>query len=160
MPDELASVALDLVLEGAGARPTAVFTSFAELYERPAHDLDAALVESPEAWSALSGCRDLARDLRANPTRFTHLPVTRLLEWVVALTHRYGPRGFRLVALWYDLADERARQIRRELDRLRMRIGGEVDVVALTWQTLCERLAYSGDLRGAHAAYLGERYLA
>ena len=160
IPGSLGNVDLDLLLAGEAARPTSVFTSYAELYERPAHDLAAALVESSEAWSSLSGCRDLARDLRANPTRFEHLPVARLLEWVVALTHRFDPRGFRLVVLWYDLGDERARRIRGELDRLRMRIGGEVDLKVLSWQRLCERLAYNGALRGAHALYIGDRYLA
>ena len=148
----------DVVLAGGSAPPTAVVASFCEPYTgRPEARLPAS-VETPGVWGPLADCRELALGLRANPRRFQALPVRRLLEQSLGLTARYGVRGFRILYLWCEVPGLLATLHRRELDRFRMRVGGEVDFEACTWQDLFRAIE---SRRGAHAAYvdyLASRY--
>jgi len=150
---------IDVLLHGEGARPTALMTSFTEPYREPDASLPAAWLEDPDIWAELPACQALARDLRCNPRRYRHLPVPRLLAWSQALTRRYGPRGFRLVYLWLDMPGHAARDLRREIDRLRMRVGGEVDLRARSWQSLYADLQPARHEHTRYLDYLATRYL-
>ena len=141
----------DLLFEGQGARPTTVVTSFAERCGAHGDALPAAYFETSGAWGPLYGCRNLALGLSANPNRFECLPVGRMLEIALALTRRNGVRGFRLLYLWSEGRDSLARQHRAEIDRFRMRAGGEIDFKARSWQHVFERLAAAD---GEHAPAL------
>jgi hypothetical protein len=139
----------DAMLAGAGARPTALHATFAEPYAGAERRRVSTSLLRPEAWGSLSGCLHLARDLRFGPSRFASLDATRVLELSLALTRRFGERGFRLLLLWYDAGGPAATLHRQELDRLRMRIGGEVDLEVRSWQ------AVFGELRARGAGDVG-----
>ncbi len=149
---------VELMLDGP--RPTFVLAGFREPYESPRSlrpaDPD---VDGPgDDWRSLSGCRGLALDLRANASRFAHLEVARALEATRLLTRRFGPRGFRLALLWQDGATPEARRLAREIDRLRARIGGDVDLVAASWGGLFDRLRAAGVYEPGYAERLAHRY--
>ena len=149
-------VSVDALFTSA-ARPTAVVATFAEPYDEPEVR---AQWNDDDRETPLDGCALLAADVRANGKRFRHAPLARVLAQADALTTRFGPRVFRLLYLWFDTDDEAARRHRQELDRLRMRIGGEVDFAALSWRALRARLcALESDTdRVAALAALDARY--
>ncbi|MCG8591539.1 MAG: hypothetical protein MJE66_19765 [Proteobacteria bacterium] len=141
-----------LWLEPAGALPTAVAVRLTEPYggldDRGTPDLD----DDAERWAGLWGCRELARERATHPARWQRLDVGRLLEAAVSLTRRHGPRGFRLLLLWVDCGGREARELRREIDRLRMRIGGEVEFAAAElrqWTALLGSTPAGADWRQA-----------
>lgn len=153
--------ALDLRLAGAAMHPAGVLVDYAEPYQSASRTPRAG--EAPPfgaRHASLPGCTNLARDLTANPRRFGRLPVARLLAAAGALTSLHGPRGSRLLYIWYDAGGPEARQLQREIDRFRMRVGGEIDFAARSWQRVIASLASRAE-RGVleQVAYLRERYL-
>ena len=141
-----------------GARPTAVIASFCEPYG----DVDRSPPSSPEddpgRWGGLPGCAHLARDLRNNPDRFHTLAVGGIVDCAAALHQRFGARGFRLLYLWYPVEGAAADRHREELDRLRLRIGGEIDFEVRSWQGLFASLQSRYREDTGYAAYLAARY--
>jgi len=154
-PDAPASE-VDLLI--GSAHPVAVLARYREPYEAPDRRRPSHPDAPAEAWAGLPGCRSLARDLRANPARFERLEVGRLLEAVRLLTRRHGPRGFRLVHLWFDGGDAESRRYAREVDRLRMRVGGDVELEVIAWRVLFERLRASGAYDDGYAEAIARRY--
>jgi len=152
---------VDVLIEGDD-RPTALLTSFTETYDAAPGASSARPTTRPDdaqsPWSELPGCRGLALDLCARPDRFGMLPVARLLEQGAALTRRYGHREFRLVFLWYDVPHAAAKQLRHEIDRFRMRVGGEIDFDAHSFQELFDRLVPHCSEHRGYAEYLSSRY--
>jgi hypothetical protein len=148
----------DVLLAGKGGSPTALLTTYAEPYLGVDPRAPSLLTTRSAAWGPLRGCRGLAHDLQANPRRYGHLAVGRILSLVLAMTHAHGPHRFRLVYLWYEMPGSEARRHRDEIDRLRMRIGGEVDLVTRTWQELFADLQALGGEHTGHIGYLADRY--
>ena len=149
---------VELLLTGDSTRPTALVSSFSEPYSMIDSRRPPASIEAPGVWGELSDCRDLALGLRANPRRFTSLQVTALLEQILGLTTRFGVRGFRLLYLWYEVEGHAADRHRRELDRFRMRMGGEVDFMVSTWQGLFRDIQAASPGHAACTQYLAARY--
>jgi hypothetical protein len=136
---------------------TVVAASFLEPYSLVDNRPEATTLEEDAGWCGLESCRNLALDLRANPRRFRHLAAARLLALGKAWTREAGPRGFRLLYLWWDGGGAGSARVRREIDRFRMRAGGELHFVALSWQELFGALrgAIRADANaGGHDAYL------
>jgi hypothetical protein len=158
-PHEL-TVAADVVIRSDTTRPAAVVACFTEGYDDVDTRLPAAPSEYAGLWSDLPGCRGLAEDLHANPRRFRRIPAGRILELALALHQRHGSRGARLVHLWYDTSGRTAREQRQEADRLRMRIGGEVDFASITWQTLFLAMLDHPASDPRQIDYLAHRYFA
>lgn len=156
----IAPVEADVLLHGNAAKPTAVFASLAEPYADPDRRPPVGTLLQSQLWSKLPGCRHLASDLCSNPRRFQSLDVGRIVERVLALTHHYGSRRFRVALLWHEEPGDRARCHARELDRLRMRIGGEVDLVTLSWRALLRRLLATCPSRRSELDPIADRYLA
>ncbi len=157
--------AADVVL-ATGAHPTVVAASFLEPYAYVDNQPGGSLADpSDEAgWSGLQACRSLALDLRSDARRFRHLGVARLLGLGQTWTREAGERGFRLLYLWYDGGGPAAARIRGEIDRFRMRAGGEIHFVARSWQELFRDLRGSqssradGDDHAMYLQYLSSRY--
>ena len=131
---------VDVLLDGAPAGATAVVPLFSEPFTDVDPRVRDLLARDASRFGELPGCALLARDLHSNPRRFRRLAVGRVLETALAMSRRFGRHGFRIAVLWFDAGGRASRQIQAELDRLRMRIGGEVDLSATSWQALCERL--------------------
>lgn len=156
---------VDLLLQGsAGVRPTAIRATYAEPYlsARPRRDpgnrVPAAWLDEADLWKPLPGCRNLAQDLRHAPRRYEHLAVAELLMLGVALTREFGVRGFTLVHVWYELPGHAAHRYEREVERLRYRIGGEIDFRVLTWGELTIRMAEQPEADVESLNYLRDRY--
>ena len=122
------------------------------------------LLHSETGWSGLQACRNLALDLHSNTRRFRHLAASRLLGLGQSWTRELGERGFRLLYLWYDGGGPAAERLRAEIDRFRMRAGGELDFEARSWQEFFRELcnapsASSGeDSHETYLQYLRSRY--
>ena len=153
----------DVVLENRSPR-TVIAASFLEPYARVDNHPSADFLDADLDWSDLQACRNLALDLRSNPNRFRHLAVARLLELGQSWTRASDPRGFRLLYLWYDGGGPAADRVRVEIDRFRMRAGGELRFEARSWQEVfcdlrCALTPDSGDARdAAYLQYIGDRY--
>ncbi|MGH0035596.1 MAG: hypothetical protein ACQGVK_11280 [Myxococcota bacterium] len=141
-----------------GPHPLYVLGRFREPYAAPDRERPVDPDADERDWRGLAGCRGLALDVRANPRRFAHLEVRTVLEAIRALTARHGRRGFRLVHLWFDGPGREARTYARELDRLRLRIGGDAEWDALGWRALFERLRADGAYDADYARSVEARY--
>lgn len=145
------------LLEVADGRPVAALVRYREAYEEVDNGL--AADELAAAWGSLAMCRVLAGDLHAQPRGYAHFPAALLVRVARELASRHGPRGYRVLYVWHEVDAPAARAHRREVDRFRMRVGGEVDFEA---RTLAETLR---GLRGRPAAdpghldWLEQRYL-
>lgn len=155
------SAPIDVLLDQGPDGATAVCALFTE----PFTDVDpripgSAPGEDDPLWRALPGCALLARDLRANPRRYRRVAAGRILDVALGMTRRFGRHGFRLAVLWYDAGGRASRRLRAELDRLRMRIGGEVDLVTTSWQGLLAPLRATPTADGPYTRRLEARYFA
>lgn len=150
--------ALESELALGGDHPVYVLARFREPWAAPDRRRPADPDAGGAGFEGLAGCRGLALDLRANPRRFARLEVARILEAIRTLTRRHGRRGFRLVHLWYDGPGPEPREYARELDRLRMRVGGDVEWEALTWRSLFDRLRGAGPYDDGYARRVEDRY--
>jgi len=142
-----------------GAAPTFALARFCEPWAAggPARRLLAAELAS-EPWRGLWSCRGLAIDLCERPGRLASLDVASLLRAALRLQRDHGPRGFRLLYLWYDHGDASARRQRDAIDRFRVRAGGEIDFVAHRFQDVFAALATRDLLAAAHRTTLADRY--
>jgi hypothetical protein len=135
---------VDLLLDAPSGPATAVIALFCEPFGDVDPRVHDALVRDAAIWNGLHGCALLARDLHANPRRFRHLAAGRVLETALGMSQRCGRHGFRIAVLWYDAGGRATRRLRHEIDRLRMRIGGEIELIATSWQSLFRRLCGPG----------------
>jgi len=151
---EVSIAAADLFLDVQDAedvRPIAIVASFTEPYLSGGAGPALAFpgFRDPGVWERLQGCRNLALDRASNSSRFQRLAVSPLLERSLALHTHFGNRGFQLIYLWYEVPGHAALEMRREIDRFRMRVGGEIDFLSLTWQEFFARVAaQAGDHKG------------
>lgn len=152
------STGVDVLFEAPGDRATAVVPLFAEPFGDVDPRVGDALARDPGLWSGLHGCALLARDVHANPRRFRRMAVGRVLETALGMSRRFGRHGYRIAIVWYDTRGRASRRLRAEIDRVRMRIGGEVEVVAETWQSLCDTLGSAGGADGRYTRALTGRY--
>jgi hypothetical protein len=150
--------ALESELVVDGAHPIYVLARYREPYSEPDRRRPPDPDGEPERWAGLPGCRGLALDLRANPRRFERLEVGRILEAIRRLAARHGRRGFRLVHLWFDGPGAEARAYAREIDRFRLRVGGDVEWAALSWRSLFEGLRSAGLYDAGYARSVEDRY--
>ncbi len=144
MPDGPATegppLEIDLLIEGDDSAPTAVIPLFCEPFEDIVPRVRDPLGRDAGVFAGLDGCGLLARDLHCHPRRFARLDVGRVLETALALDRRYGAHSFRIAVLWFDAGGHASRRFQRELHRVRMRIGGEIDLLAATWQEVLSAL--------------------
>jgi len=153
------TIELDVEIDVGSAPRTLVWAAHCEPYAQVDTRLPAHLEATADCFDGLHGCRLLAEDVRANAGRYRRVPVGRLLERIRALSQAFGTRGFRLLLLWHELPCLEARELRTELARLRARIGGEVDLRALTWRSLVDGVARNHPEHVAYTRYLRARYL-
>jgi hypothetical protein len=146
----------------SAVQAVALECKFGEAYSDRGHGgLRPAYLEEASFWAGLPHCRSLAEQIAPDDGRFHHLHAAQLLKHVLALRHAFGPAGFRLLYLWYDVPCPEGAAHREEIGRFGeiLRADG-VDFQCLTYQEAILRLAR--DQRAGHAAYvdyLAERYL-
>lgn len=129
---------LDVLLTGPGARPTAIESKFTEIYGRASNAFRPSYFERPAVWEGLPRCEALARRIASREERFEVLGAAQLLKHTLGLRRAFGPRGFRLLYLWYEVESDTATIHRRELDRFAAAVEDEIDFGSLTYHELYE----------------------
>lgn len=127
---------IDVLIESESSAPTALIPLFGEPFEDVDPRVRDPLGRDATGFGGLHGCGLLARDLQCHPRRFGRLDVGRVLETALVLDRRFGHHGFRVGVIWFDAGGQASRRFRDELARVRMRIGGEVDLLDARWQDL------------------------
>jgi hypothetical protein len=110
-------------------------------------------------WSAaaLPRCQELAEDLQEGSERFKFLNAAQLVKHALGL-RKLGQRRLAVVYLHYDWPGREAEVHRSELERLRQRLAGEVDLRVLTYQQLYAALRTEPGIDGDYLDYLAQRY--
>lgn len=110
-------------------------------------------------WSAagLPRCQALAADLQDGHERLKYLHAAQLLKHALGLA-KSSCRQSVLVYLYYDWPVREAATHRAELERIRARLAGEVDLRVLTYQSLFAALRALPGLDADYLAYLAQRY--
>jgi Restriction Endonuclease associating with ARP len=151
---------LDVLLGGPSAVPTAIESKFAEIYQRSHGDSAESYLKTIEIWTGLEHCRDLASQISKERDCFIHLGAAQLLKHALGLQRAHGPRGYRLLYLWYELDGPEAKQHREEIATFRDAIGNDVRFEALTYQDLFEGLEREAPEHEEYLDYLRDRYFA
>jgi hypothetical protein len=153
---------VDVVLRGDDAL-IAIESKFAEwLVRRPRNKSglkDKYFPADSGVWSAagLPRCQAFAKDLQAARERFTYLNAAQLLKHALGLSKARSQR-VSLLYLYYDWPGREAPVHAAELERARVRLGGEVDLRVRTYQELYRALRALPAVDGEYLDYLSERY--
>lgn len=155
---------LDVVIDYADRRgllATAVECKLGEPYDgRAKGGLGPVYLAHPEFWTDLPNLHELARQV-SPANRFLHLAAPQLIKHILGLKTSYGPQGFRLLYLWYNVPGPEAVKHTAEIAEfaaLAARDG--IAFQSLTYQDVILSLARTE--RGSHEAYvdyLAGRYL-
>jgi hypothetical protein len=153
----------DVALERHDGAFVAIESKFAEwLARRPRNKSGLKAKYFPPGgavWTAASlpRCQSLAEDLQAGRERFRFLHAAQLLKQALGLAKR-GARPAVLLYLYYDWPGRETATHTTELERVRVRLAGEVDLRVLTYQALYRALRASDGVDGPYLEYLAERY--
>ncbi len=112
-------------------------------------------------WRALPHCRRIAEHIREEQggrTSFAYLDAPQLLKHILGLTMAYGPTGFELLYLWYEVPSKEAQRHRCEIADFNDHLGGEVRFRAMTYQELYGSLKKCANSDQDYLLYLGDRY--
>jgi len=154
---------LDLEFHGAAdIKPVAIESKFTELYHRKTKRIiKDKYLNYKGLWSQLPGCERLVRrihDEEMGETSFSYLDAPQLLKHLLGLTTKFGPRGFELVYLWYELSSSEAEKHRQEISEFKKQVGNDVYFRGMTYQKLFNILKGSLDADKQYISYLAERY--
>lgn len=149
---------LDVILEGPRAVPTAIESKFTETYSRGHDELSERYLDDEDLWKRIEGVRDVAEDLVKDRSIYTWLGAPQLIKHLFALTKAFGPRGFRLLYLWFDDGSETGRLHGKEADLFRRSLGDVVSFDVLTHQELFRRLQSEASEEAVYLEYLRTRY--
>jgi len=67
-------------------------------------------------------------------------------------------KDFTLLYLWYDYPSSEAAEHRAEVETFMLRLNGEIDFRAMTYQELFKKMQSAPAVDGSYIAYLAERY--
>lgn len=150
---------LDVLLAHTEAAylPVAIESKFSEPYQsgrkKPLKD---SYFNKPTTWESLSCCRAVGKSLDAN--RFSYIDAGQLLKHIVALTRKFGTKGFVLINIWYDVEGSAAATgYRKEVAEFSRLIEDEVHFRVQTYQQLFSRLT-PYVLETQYESYLISRY--
>lgn len=156
------SPTLDVVLRGNESKPFLIESKFAEPYER--HSTEGAFrnsyfPNSGELWGkyGLTRCEALAKKINANQEQFPRLNAPQLLKHILGVVNTFQ-KDFTLLYLWYDYPSSEAAEHRAEVETFMLRLNGEIDFRAMTYQELFKNMQAASAIDSAHLAYLAERY--
>lgn len=149
---------LDVVLYGK-PRPVAVEAKFLEIYDPPKkQEIANSYRLKPELWEGLANLRTLADEVVARPDVYERLGVAQLVKHSLGLSRKYGPRGFELVYIWYEVPGQIAQTHLEEIERFRKRIMGDISFTALTYQELLADLVTLAEPITGYLDHLMGRY--
>ncbi len=152
---------LDLEFRGNKLRPLAIESKFTEPYHRHTKRRIKDKYLDPRLWAQHPRCGELVNRIREEEqgrTSFSYLDAPQLLKHILGLTKDYGPTGFELLYLWYEVPSLEAKTHRHELEEFKRNMGDEVHFRDMTYQELFEITKTSRGVEKDYISYLTERY--
>jgi hypothetical protein len=149
---------LDIVIDRPGGPPLAIESKFTEVYSPAHNEFRPSYFEKPGLWDGFERAQDLAASLADESEGFDHLGAAQLIKHALGLKHAHGPRGFRLLYLWYEWPGEIADKHRSDIGRFAEMVGEDFDFAALPYQELFEGLREIPEPRPGYLDYLEDRY--
>ena len=86
------------------------------------------------------------------------MDVSQLLKHILGLAAAFGPSGFELLYLWYEVPSQEAERHRIEIEDFSESIADEVHFREMTYQNLFESIKKCRDTDEGYISYLAERY--
>ena len=156
---------IDVVFGSNEAAPFLINATFTEPYRYPETPsatgtfTKSYFPDSGEIWGRymLTRCEALARRIYAEQEEFFQLGAQQLLTRILGLAKAYG-KSFTLLYLWYDDPSYHASRHRAEIETFMLRLNGEIDFRAMTYQELFQKIQSNPSVDKAYLAYLAERY--
>ncbi len=149
---------LDVVIDRPEGAPLAIESKFTEVYSPAHNDFRPSYFEAPGLWDGFARTERLAEAIADESVQFRHLGAAQLVKHALGLKNAAGPKGFRLLYLWYEWPGEIADAHRSEIEGFAEIIGEDFDFAALTYQELFEGLRGVPEPRPGYLAYLKDRY--
>lgn len=153
---------LDVEFGGVGLNPVAIESKFTEPYHRHTkRTIKDSYFSHDGLWAQLPRCEKLIRHIRneeQGKTSFAHLDAPQLLKHILGLAAKFGPAGFELVYLWYEMPSPEADRHRIEIEDFSKSIAGEVHFSDMTYQRLFETIKRFRGTSEGYISYLAERY--
>ena len=144
---------IDVVIHngpGATIQRFAVECKFSEAYGAYRHGgLKPKYLDCADIWSGIPRLRAFAERICPRDDDFAHLHPAQLVKHILGMKRQFGPDGFRLLYLWYDVVGGQGKRHRDEAARfadIAKRDG--IRFHSLTYQELIVKL--HRDLRDEH----------
>jgi hypothetical protein len=151
---------LDVVIDSEGGSPLAIESKFTEIYS-PAHNgFRESYFQKLGLWYGFDHVRDIAIAVADGSEKFEHLGVAQLIKHALGLKNAHGPRGFRLLYLWYEWPSAIADAHVDELSRFARVARLDFEIESLTYQEMFQRLQNVDEPQHGYLSYLRDRYLA
>lgn len=153
---------LDLEFWGNKLKPLAIESKFTELYYRHTkRTIKAKYLSVPGLWAQLPHCEKLVRHIHEEEqgkTSFVYLDAPQLLKHILGLATKFGPKGFQILYLWYEVPSIEAEKHRSEIVVFKEYVGDEVDFRDMTYQELFKAINKLPNKDRDYISYLHERY--
>ncbi len=153
---------LDVEFWGNKLEPLAVESKFTELYYRHTkRTIKAKYLSIPGLWAQLPRCEKLVRHIHEEErgkTSFVYLDAPQLLKHILGLATKFGPKGFQILYLWYEVPSIEAEKHRSEIVVFKEYVGDEVDFRDMTYQELFKAINKLPNKDRDYISYLRERY--
>ncbi|MEA2024796.1 MAG: hypothetical protein U9N79_10990 [Actinomycetota bacterium] len=149
---------LDVVIDRVGGAPLAIESKFTEVYSPAHNDFRPSYFETPGLWDGFGQVEQLATAIADGSAQFEHLGAGQLIKHALGLKNAFGPKGFRLLYLWYDWPGEISEAHKVEIGRFTEIVGDDFDFASLTYQELFEELGEIPEPRPGYLTYLEDRY--
>ena len=153
---------LDLEFWGNKLKPLAIESKFTELYYRHTkRTIKAKYLSVPGLWAQLPRCEKLVRHIHEEEhgkTSFVYLDAPQLLKHILGLATKFGPKGFQILYLWYEIPSIEAEKHRSEIVVFKEYVGDEVDFRDMTYQELFKAINKLSSKDRDYVSYLHDRY--
>ena len=153
---------LDLEFWGNKLKPLAIESKFTELYYRHTkRTIKTKYLSVPGLWAQLPRCEKLVRHIHEEEqgkTSFVYLDAPQLLKHILGLATKFGPKGFQILYLWYEIPSIEAEKHRSEIVVFKEYVGDEVDFRDMTYQELFKAINKLSSKDRDYVSYLHDRY--
>ena len=150
---------LDLEFLGENLKPLAIESKFAEPYHHtPATTFTRSYLTTLGLWDSLPRCGRLVRDIQDKKVSFFRLDVPQLLKHALGLTASYGPSGFQLLYLWYEVPSPETAEHRKDIEAFTESIEADFVFRSMTYQELFNIVRKLPEAESPYIEYLGARY--
>jgi len=140
----------------------AIECKFSEAYGTHKHTgLKAKYLDCGVTWGDIPSLRTLAESISPDDNKFMHLHPAQLIKHILGMKRQFGPDGFRLLYLWYDVLGEDGKRHRDEVAEF-AGVAKQDGIMfhSLTYQELIVKLvATAGNDHKEYVRYLTDRYL-